>query len=247
MKMFTQLSVLALCMAAIAGCQQQQSDKLTPTTEQDKQAYSVGVSIGNSVKRNVDQIKAVEENFNDDMFIQGLRDALKDSVQIPQEELTKISSQYQQDFISKHRAKQEAVSSKNLEEGKAFLAENAKKDGVKQTESGLQYKVLTEGTGPKPKATDTVKVNYTGKLLDGTEFDSSYKRGEPIQFPLSNVIKGWTEGLQLMPVGSKFEFYIPSELAYGANANPTIPANSTLIFDVELLDIVKPEEKPKSK
>jgi FKBP-type peptidyl-prolyl cis-trans isomerase len=126
----------------------------------------------------------------------------------------------------------------NIEAGNAFLAENATKEGVKTTASGLQYKVLTEGNGKKPAATDKVKVHYEGRLLDGTVFDSSYKRGEPISFPLSGVIPGWTEGLQLMNTGSKFQLFIPHDLAYGLQGGPpTILGGSTLIFDVELLGI----------
>ena len=128
----------------------------------------------------------------------------------------------------------------NLQAGQAFLATNKTKSGVVTTASGLQYKVLTMGTGPKPSASNTVQVNYEGRLIDGTVFDSSYKRGEPIEFPLSGVIAGWTEGVQLMPTGSKFEFYIPANLAYGAGgAGGAIGPNETLIFDVELLKIVK--------
>ncbi|MBR0295804.1 MAG: FKBP-type peptidyl-prolyl cis-trans isomerase [Paludibacteraceae bacterium] len=122
----------------------------------------------------------------------------------------------------------------NKEKGEQFLAENALKQGVKVTESGLQYEVLRMGKGPKPTAESTVKVDYEGKLIDGTVFDSSYERGEPIEFPLNGVIKGWTEGLQLMPVGSKFRFYIPQELGYGGQNAGSIPPYSTLIFDVEL-------------
>ena len=125
-----------------------------------------------------------------------------------------------------------------LEQGKAFLADNATKPGVKQTPSGLQYQILEPGAGKAPKATDTVLVNYRGTLLNGTEFDSSYKRNEPIEFPLNRVIPGWTEGVQLMKVGDKFKFEIPSNLAYGPNSpSPKIPANSTLVFEVELLAI----------
>jgi len=127
----------------------------------------------------------------------------------------------------------------NLEKGEAFLAENAKKEGVKTTASGLQYKVLKEGTGKSPQATDTVSVHYRGTLLDGTEFDSSIKRGQPAEFPLNRVIPGWTEGVQLMKVGAKYQFTIPSKLAYGERGTPggPIPPNSTLIFEVELLAI----------
>jgi len=131
-----------------------------------------------------------------------------------------------------------AMSQSSLEKGQTFLAENAKKDGVKTTASGLQYEVLTPGTGKSPKATDVVQVNYRGTTIDGKEFDSSYKRGEPIEFPLNGVIPGWTEGVQLMKEGAKYRFFIPSNLAYGASgAGSAIGPNETLIFDVELLKV----------
>jgi FKBP-type peptidyl-prolyl cis-trans isomerase len=131
-----------------------------------------------------------------------------------------------------------AMAQSALDKGQAFLAENAKKEGVKTTASGLQYEVLTPGTGKSPKATDIVRVNYRGTTIDGKEFDSSYKRGEPIEFPLNGVIPGWTEGLQLMKEGAKYRFFIPPNLAYGlAGAGPLIGPNETLIFDVELLKV----------
>jgi len=142
----------------------------------------------------------------------------------------------------------------NKKEGDAFLAANKDKEGVVTLPSGLQYKILTEGAGPKPTATDSVVCNYSGKLINGTEFDSSYKRGQPVTFPVTGVIKGWTEALQLMPVGSKWQLFIPAELAYGEPGRPpAIPPNSTLVFDVELIsvqskdvnkDIAKPPAKP---
>ena len=141
-------------------------------------------------------------------------------------------------FTAKMQEKSEKEMIVTKEKGKAFLAENKKKEGVIETASGLQYKVVKMGTGPKPHETDKVKVHYHGTLIDGTVFDSSVERGEPIEFPLNGVIKGWTEGVQLMPVGSKFIFYIPSDLAYGdRDAGPTIKGGSTLIFEVELLEI----------
>jgi FKBP-type peptidyl-prolyl cis-trans isomerase len=140
--------------------------------------------------------------------------------------------------------KQKAAGEKNKTDGAKFLEENKKKEGVKATASGLQYKVLKEGTGSQPKSTDMVTVNYRGTLIDGTEFDSSYKRGQPATFPLNGVIKGWTEGLQLMKQGSKYQFFVPSNLAYGERSvGPDIAANATLIFEVELLE-VKPPPTP---
>src|SRR5262249_24924233 len=134
--------------------------------------------------------------------------------------------------------KQKAMADKNLADGKKFLEDNKKKEGVKTTASGLQYKVLKEGSGQPPKATDTVTVDYRGTLIDGTEFDSSYKRGQPATFPLNGVIKGWTEGLQLMKPGAKYQFFIPSDLAYGPRAmGPDIAANSTLLFEVDLKSV----------
>jgi FKBP-type peptidyl-prolyl cis-trans isomerase FkpA len=134
------------------------------------------------------------------------------------------------------------LAEEEIKVGQAFLAEHRKKEGVKTTESGLQYSVMTKGEGVNPTIDDTVKVHYKGTLIDGTEFDSSYKRNEPAVFPLKNVIKGWTEGLQLMPVGSKYTFAIPSELAYGGRATGKIKANSTLLFEVELLEIMPAKE-----
>jgi FKBP-type peptidyl-prolyl cis-trans isomerase len=140
--------------------------------------------------------------------------------------------------------KQKEAGEKNKTEGAKFLEENKKKEGVKTTASGLQYKALKEGNGAQPKATDTVTVNYRGTLINGTEFDSSYKRGQPATFPVNGVIKGWTEALQLMKVGSKYQLFIPSNLAYGERAvSPDLAANSTLIFEVELLD-AKPAPTP---
>ena len=141
----------------------------------------------------------------------------------------------------KQKAISEAKAETNIAEGEKFLAENAEREGVTVTDSGLQYEVMSEGDGASPTAEDTVTVHYKGTLLDGTEFDSSYSRGEPATFPLSRVIPGWTEGVQLMKVGSKFKFFIPSELAYGERSTGKITPNSTLVFEVELLDVASAE------
>jgi FKBP-type peptidyl-prolyl cis-trans isomerase len=151
----------------------------------------------------------------------------------------------QKELIAKQQKERAAQGEENLEAGEKFLAENAKKEGVNVTDSGLQYMVIEETDGEKPKADDIVEVNYRGTLLDGTEFDSSYARGQSATFPLSGVIKGWTEGLQLMPVGSKFKFFIPPDLAYGERgAGADIGPNATLIFEVELLGVEHPETEP---
>lgn len=241
MRQLTQWIALCVCWAFLTACLETSEKTLTPSTDQQKQAYSVGTQIGSSVKRNIDQIASVEESFDIDMFLQGLEDAVKETQQLPADELSKISSQFHQDFSAKFRARQTAEASENLGAGKDFLADNAKRTGVVQTESGLQYRILQEGGGAKPAATDTVKVHYTGTLIDGTKFDSSVDRGEPAQFPLNGVITGWTEGLQLMQEGAKYEFFIPPELAYGATPRSTIPANSTLVFEVELIEVIKQE------
>ncbi len=194
----------------------------------DKKSYALGINMGYS-------LKGMGISYLDkDSFAQGVMDAMNGTSLLNKSEL-----EAQFDVIN---AEIEANAKKDMqaekEKGRLFLDENKKKDGVQVTGTGLQYKVVKMGEGRKPKATDTVKVHYHGTLIDGTVFDSSVQRGEAIEFPLNHVIAGWTEGLQLMPIGAKFVFYIPSELAYGEQSpSPLIKPNSTLIFEVELLDI----------
>lgn len=204
-------------------------------TDEKKLGYIIGMDIGKSLR---EQGTAVDL----DSLITAIRATYNgEALAMTAEEAAQVRQEYIEKRQAEQRAQAAALGATNLEEGKKFLAENAKKEGVQTTASGLQYKVETMGTGPKPVATDTVKVHYRGTLLDGTEFDSSYARNEPISFGLNRVIAGWTEGVQLMPVGSKFMFYIAPELAYGEGGGGPIPPNSTLIFEVELLDIEKPE------
>lgn len=180
--------------------------------------------------------------FNPQIVAKGITDALSDAEpKFNQMDVQKILQQFSMEQQAKMTAPDVAAGdNNNLEEGQAYLAKNKENPDVKVTPSGLQYRVIKEGTGPKPVATDKVRVHYTGKLLNGEVFDSSHNRGEPTEFMLNQVIPGWTEGLQLMPVGSTYEFVIPSELAYGARgAGQMIQPNATLIFEVELLDIVK--------
>ena len=224
-------ALLALAMPMVA------QEKSFPLKDlKDKASYSIGVDIAlNFKKQNMD--------LNPDALAAGAKDGLNGKPQISPNEVREIMTQWQKELGEK----QKTMATKNQADGEKYLADNKKKDGVKTTGSGLQYKSLKEGTGPQPKGTDTVSVNYRGTLIDGTEFDSSYKRGEPATFPLNGVIKGWTEGLQLMKKGSKYQFVIPSGLAYGDRAvGSDIGPNSTLIFEVELLDVKPPAEGPPS-
>lgn len=193
----------------------------------DKISYALGLGIGHQLKN------MGIENFSVEDFAQSIKDVMEDKA-------TAMTSQEAQSLLNTYfQEKQKAESQKAISEGKAFLEENAKKEGVVTTKSGLQYEILTEGTGKQPKATDTVRCHYEGSLINGSVFDSSYKRGEPAEFGLSQVIPGWTEGVQLMKEGAKYRFYIPYLLGYGENgAGSSIPPYSTLIFDVELIKVL---------
>lgn len=205
--------------------------------------YIVGYNMAKQAKSN-----GVE--FNQDVMAAAIQDVADDKEpRIAQEEQQKIMMSFQEQQQAKRQAEQDKAGEENLAQSKAFLEENAKKDGVVTTESGLQYKVVSEGPegGAKPAATDTVKVHYHGTLPDGTVFDSSVDRGEPVSFPVNGVIKGWVEALQLMKVGDKFELFIPSELAYGSGGTGgKIGPNQALKFDVELLEIVKEDAEPEA-
>jgi len=196
---------------------------------EDSLAYSLGIAsyfyyMGDSL------------NINPVLFAKGMIDAENKKNTLDEQTAQGYVMSYMQ---NRQAEKMKLQYGKNIEEGEKFLAENKKREGVKETASGLQYEVITMGTGAKPGPEETVKVHYTGTLMDGTKFDSSVDRNEPAVFGVNQVIKGWQEGIQLMPVGSKFKFYIPYELAYGANGTGPIPPYATLIFEVELLDIVK--------
>ena len=198
----------------------------------DKLSYAWGLAMGSQLKA-----MGVKE-LNSESFKDGVKVAFDGGTpEISTEEAQKLINDYLQELEAKATAAAK-------EAGNKFLEENAKKEGVKVTSTGLQYRVIKEGTGAQPTATDEVTVHYTGKLLDGTVFDSSVNRGEPATFPLNRVIPGWTEGVQLMKEGAKYEFYIPSDLAYGPNGVPNaIPPHATLIFEVELISIGKKESK----
>ena len=216
--------LLTVLLVSTVACK-----KADLSTDKGKYSYAIGYNIGSSLKK--DNVE-----LDTDSFMAAIEDALKGK------ESGLTPEQAQQAIMNLRismQTKRTQGAEENKKKGDDYLAVNKTKEGVKTTASGLQYRVLKEGNGAKPKSTDTVKVHYSGKLIDGTEFDSSYKRNEPVEFKLDSVIKGWTEGVQLMTVGSKYELVIPSDLGYGPMGNQAIPGNSVLIFEVELLGIGK--------
>jgi FKBP-type peptidyl-prolyl cis-trans isomerase len=207
------------------------ADRLELKDQKDKESYSLGYQFGQSVKR---QGLAVDL----EIYTSGIRDALSGTKPLlSQEEVNKTVSEIQSRVMAARQKELQAMAEKNLPASKAFLEANRKKEGVKALPSGLQYKVLREGSGKTPKATDEVTVNYRGTLTDGTEFDSSYSRGTPLTIKVDGVIRGWSEALQLMKEGSRWQLFIPPDLAYGERGMSRIPPNSALIFEVELISI----------
>jgi len=223
---------------------------LALTTPKQKSSYAIGLSIGKTMKRDGVDVDSAS-------LARGLRDALSGAKPLLTDQDAQAALVALQQEVRKKQEAQRAVAMEaNKKEGEAYLAANKAKDGVVTLPSGLQYKILKEGSGPKPTAGDTVVCNYKGTLIDGTEFDSSYKRGQPATFAVGQVIKGWTEALQLMPVGSKWQLFVPADMAYGergAGQGSNIGPNATLVFEVELLSISpkeaeqKPELKPETK
>jgi FKBP-type peptidyl-prolyl cis-trans isomerase FklB len=212
-------------------------------TQREKVSYAIGMNVGATLHR-----QGVD--IDPKVLQQGLQDALAGGkMLLSEEEERAVLTELQADMRKKQQEKMQQAGEANKKEGEAFLAANKGKNGVVSLPSGLQYKIITSGTGPKPTASDSVVCNYRGTLIDGKEFDSSYKRGQPATFPVSGVIKGWTEALQLMPVGSKWQLFIPSDLAYGERGQGgDIGPNATLIFEVELISIeAKDSDKDKDK
>ena len=251
--------VLTLATAAVfaAGCDkagEKKTDATTPAaastakgataiaglpTEKEQVSYMVGMALAK-------QLEPMKDEIDVDTISKAIKTSLAGGKMLMTEDQARETGEaFGQKMQAKQIAKMMADAKTNKEQGEKLLAENAKKPGVKTTPSGLQYQVITEGTGPKPKDSDVVRVHYKGTLLDGKTFDSSYDRGTPATFPLAGVIPGWREGLALMPVGSKYKLWIPSSIAYGeaGTQGGPIGPNATLVFEVELLEIVKPEAK----
>ncbi|MBV2130844.1 FKBP-type peptidyl-prolyl cis-trans isomerase [Rheinheimera sp. SM2107] len=229
-------------MLTLSACQkEQQPEAPALDTEQAKQAYSLGVSAGRYLESTIQEYDKIAVELNSDLIMQGVKDGLAGNSSVSDEEIQTLLASLDEQYRAKQAEIAAAESEAVIAAGKAYLEQNASKEGVTVTESGLQYEVLEQGDGAKPAATDVVKVHYTGTLTDGTKFDSSYDRDAPAEFPLNRVIPGWTEGVQLMNVGSKYKFTIPSELAYGERDMGVITPHSVLVFEVELLEIVSAE------
>mgnify|MGYP000139953120 CR=1 FL=1 len=249
---FFKPTLVAVALLSVAACQDGKEEALSAEnkapvleTESQKQAYGLGAYIGMNMQRNLVEQEKLGVVLEKELIIRGFVDSINEKAAIEKEEIQALLMNLEQTMKTKQQELSVKESEASLAVGQKFLEDNAKKEGVMVTESGIQYLVLTPGEGEKPAATDTVKVHYKGTFLNGDTFDSSYDRGEPAVFPLNRVIKGWTEGVQLMSVGSKFKFTIPSDLAYGPNGNPPrIPGNSVLEFEIELLEIQKQEPAP---
>lgn len=231
----------ALCVGAVTmfttahaddAAETPEKSKAVLESEMDRYSYAIGVQVGGSIMQG-------DIELNPEALTQGIIDVIENKeLALSDMEIEETMMALQQKMMEAHATAQREEGGKNLTAAQAFLAENADAEGVITLDSGLQYRVLTEGSGDKPQADSQVRVHYRGTLLDGTQFDSSYDRGEPAQFQANQVIQGWQEALQMMPVGSKWQLFVPPNLAYGEAGRPSIPANSLLIFEVELLEIV---------
>jgi len=241
--MYGRIVVIAALCAGLLGCNNTSTvEKAVAAaqldTQKDKVSYSIGHNIGNNLKR-----KKID--VTPDALVQGIRDGISGRKSLmTEEEIQSTMKQFQTEQMAKAKKQREEATVKNEQEGEKFLAENKQKEGVVSLASGLQYKIIQEGKGKKPTADDNVVVHYKGTLLDGTVFDSSYKRGKPLTFPVNGVIPGWTEALQLMKAGSKWKLFIPAKLAYGKRGGGrVIGPNATLIFEVELIKVLDSKKK----
>jgi len=234
LKLFAALGILLLASQVNA------EENLLLKKKKDKVSYVIGMEIGKNFKKQ-------SIDIDPDILVKGIKDAISDGKPLlTEQEVQETMITFQKEMMAKQEELAKKLGEKNKKEGEAFLAENKKKEGVKTLPSGLQYKVIKAGTGEKPKLTDTVMTQYRGTLIDGTEFDSSYRRGQPVSFPVTGVIPGWTEALQLMEEGAKWQLFIPPNLAYGERgAGRDIGPNATLIFEIELVSIQEKKQEKK--
>lgn len=250
MKSLFKVSLLAATVMLAIGCSPEKTSKTEEATEvaqtetavifktdDDKAAYAIGVSFANYLETSLEKPAEIGVMLEKEMVLKGIEDAFSSKASLTEEEIKATLASLDQRVAAKIEEQAKEKAAVSIKAGEEFRTEFEKQEGVSKTESGLLYQVMTPAEGDKPAATDTVEVHYVGTLTDGTKFDSSYDRNQTATFPLNRVIPGWTEGVQLMPVGSKFKFVIPPELAYGEQDTPTIPANSTLVFEVELVSI----------
>ena len=230
--------ILPLVGLSAACAQDSAADEGTLDTAQEKASYAVGLSMGQNMRQQ-------GADFDLELLFEGLRAGYEGTdARMTDDEAQQALQAFQQEMMAQQQQKHQEQMTANKAAADAFFAENRAKEGVRETESGLQYEVLEEGTGDSPSADDTVTVHYRGTLLDGTQFDASYDRGEPATFPLGRVIPAWTEGLQLMKEGGKYKLYVPANLGYGERgAPPKIGPNAGLIFEIELIDVVDTESE----
>lgn len=246
MNKMLKVSAIAAALFAVTACNEKKVEApveapVELTTEDQKAAYAIGVSVAGYINKSIEQQDELGLTTDKALIIKGFTQGIDGKAVMDDEQVKAALMAFDKKINEVRTAKAAADAEKAKADGVAFLAENAKQEGVTTTESGLQYQVLQAGEGDKPTAEDSVTVHYKGTLTDGTPFDSSYDRGEPATFPLGGVIAGWTEGVQLMSPGAKFKFTIPAELAYGERATGNIPAHSTLVFEVELIEVAKAE------
>ncbi|UGA54577.1 FKBP-type peptidyl-prolyl cis-trans isomerase [Vibrio sp. VB16] len=254
MKPLFKVSLLAATVMLAVGCQKEETPKVEAApvveqaqaeaekavhfkTEEDKAAYAFGLYFAKNIESSIDGSTEIGIELKKELVLQGIEDVFADTEKMTDDELRLALESFEKTVSEKMQAKAAADAEAAMKASEEFRAEFEKQEGVMKTESGLLYQVMTPAEGDKPAETDTVEVHYVGTLIDGTKFDSSYDRDATATFPLNRVIPGWTEGVQLMSVGSKYKFVIPPELAYGPQDTPTIPGNSTLVFEVELISI----------
>lgn len=233
------MSVVLAAVLLLAAGQVWAANDTVLTSQKDKLSYSFGANFGKNLRQQ-------SIDIDPDIMMTGLKDGLSGSkMLLTDQEIRDVMTAFQKEMVTKQAEQRKALAEKNKKEGESFLAENKQKEGVKTLPSGLQYKVLKIGTGKSPKATDSVVAQYKGTLINGTEFDSSYQRKEAPTFRVNGVIKGWTEALQLMKEGDKWQLFVPSDLAYGERgAGPMIGPNATLIFEVELISVKEGSASP---